>query len=155
MSVPKRFELARLELPVFNLLDCACELPNGESYIRWFPLRKKEECVPTEGEMLSFEQNSKSEQFDPSEFGYYRPCIRLRVRWIPEAETAPERADEKNKIIGSKTYARLQIPSLSISIIDSNHRREILQICASGIEMRHFCTENFTDHLVNVSTVQV
>jgi hypothetical protein len=47
---PKNIEIAKVELPIFNILDCTCTLPERESYTRWFPLLLTNEAVAVEGE---------------------------------------------------------------------------------------------------------
>lgn len=155
-TFPKYVELARLDLPIFNVLDCTCDI-SPDSYLRWFPLLKSEECVPAEGEMGNFEQSTMTEQMDPSVFGYYRPCIRLKLRWLPadSGNVGKQDASNVSAAKGSKVYARFQIPSVSMSLIDSDRRREVLQMCISGTEVRFFENDLFTEYLVNVSSVQV
>lgn len=190
---PKNKEIARLELPVFNLLDCTCVLPDDEVYERWFPLMLTSECIPAEGEMALFEQSAMKEQQDHTLFGH-QPCIRLRVRWVEdrtdhlskkaggeaaadvdasskvpfaatstdkggaadgEAAAAMGRRHQLPPVGQSVVYARLQLPSLSVSVIDSDRAREVVQMCVAGVELRHYVTVSRTEYLLNITAVQV
>ncbi len=152
-SFPKSIELANLKLPIFNVLDSTCTLPEDTYYEKWFPLLKSKDSVPAEGEMGIFEQSAVAEQADP--FGYERPCILLRLRWIPEMKSIQEKLDSQGQVANSKLYTRLQLPSLSASLVDSEHFRELIQLHALGVDLRHFETSPFTEYLVNVASMQV
>jgi hypothetical protein len=140
-NFPYKKEIARLDLSVFNILDSCI---SGEYYDRWYPLVPIDECISSEGEMGNFVQAFMSEQQDYSRFGY-SACIKLRIRWISKDESPPS----------TQLYARLQLPSLSISIIDSINALEIMQLSLSGMEIRHATTERFTDSMVNLTWLQI
>lgn len=145
-SFPKNKELCRLELPIFSVLDCVASQSYGqESYDRWFPLRNTDECSPREGDMGTSFYAPTSEKTYSNMFQYH-PCIRLIIRWHP-IETLPRER--------SIFYMRISLPALSISMIDSNRAREIMQISVSDIEGRHNHSEESTDTNVIVSWLQV
>jgi hypothetical protein len=111
---PSKKEVARIDIPIFNILDCTCLLDgedgNGHfTYVRWFPLLSADECIPAEGEMFNPDQYLKPEQ--EVTFGHNRPCILLRLRWICKPDsTVPD---------SSHLFARLQLPSLSVVRINT------------------------------------
>lgn len=145
-SFPKDKELCRLELPIFSVLDCVgCQSYGQDSYDRWFPLRNTAECSPREGDMGTSFYAPTSEKTYSNMFQYH-PCIRLIIRWQPIESLPPER---------SIFYLRTSLPALSISMIDSNRAREIMQISISDIEIRHNHSEESTDTNVIISWLQV
>lgn len=156
----KRVEIARLRVPLFNILDCVCQLGEDETYTRWFPLLLTKDSIASEGEIEMFGQSNFSEQSEPFE---YQPCIRLMFRWTPIIDT---NADEPAKSISyqdhiqeltrnQKLYIRGSLPSVSISVIDSDLAREIVQICASRIEFRKYANSDYTDYIFYTDTFQI
>ena len=176
----RNMELAKIHIPIFTLLDCVCSPTSSDSggttenvlstgYIRWFPLFLSKESLLSEGEVELFEQCHMSEQAEPFE---YHPCIRLKLRWIPEEDDKPtSTAPIKDSMMlqqkyfnpysndsgydRQKLYFRLSIPSLSISVIDSDHAREIVQLCASRIDLRNLKTKEHTEYLMYLDRFQV
>lgn len=53
-GVTKAKEVAKIEIPVFNLLDCCFALSEGQYYDRWFPLILSSESMPCEGECTAY-----------------------------------------------------------------------------------------------------
>ena len=205
-SFPKKREVARLDLPVLNLLDCICLLGPDETYERWFPLWLASECVPVEGKIGNFEQSTVKEHVDEKKMDG-KCCIRLQLRWrkkdettkavgtskaenkttkpdqtsksprIPSEALASAKAyastvgtghDKKYRLLAERMhqlftepmgwsvrYGRLQLPSLSVSVIDSDKTRELVQLCVAGVEVRHYETKEHTEHLVNITAIQV
>jgi hypothetical protein len=147
--VTKRVEMAHIQIPVFNLLDCVCDLGEGKSYTRWFPLFLTKASIPSEGESERFEQTLVTEQSHPFE---YHPCIRLKFGWIPDKSEGAEASRLSKE---QKTYWRLSMPSLSVSIIDSDNAREIVQLCSSRIEIRNYTNKEHTDTLAYIDSFQV
>ena len=148
----RKREVTRVELNIFNLLDCLLDEDRRSYYEkpRWFPLFLFSELVPAEfDEMSRFMKPQKAEQIDPSLFGHNRPCIRLRLRWIPH--------EDNNVIIPPlcSLYARLQLPSLSVAVIDTINAREVLQITLNGVEARRAVNEKYIDNSLNVMSFQV
>eukprot|EP01038_Epipyxis_sp_PR26KG_P006870 gene6870-9407_t len=141
----KNIEVASLDIAVHNLLDCTCILEKDLYYDRWFPLLPTSETIPAEGEMENFKQSSLSEQSSYNKFEY-QPCIRLRIRWIPDGDSS---------IYDSRKYARLQIPSFSLGVIDSEHAREVMEISINGIEFKYSETLAKTDTSLNITWMQV
>lgn len=146
-NFPHHREIARLEIPIFNLLDCTCILDSDAVYEKWFPLRITQECIPTEGDMGTSGQAEVSEKNHASFFDYHA-CIRLQLKWISRQRYL--------QVLGvSKLYARMHIPALSIAIIDSNRAREIMQVVISDVDARHSVTPENTESSANVSWIQV
>ena len=145
----KRVEVARVHLPVFNLLDCVCLLPSNESYTRWFPLCITKEIHPGSGDFELFEQGLKSERESPFE---YEPCIRLSFKWIPDKS---DENHEEPSINDQKMYWRLNIPLMSVSVIDSENAREVVQLCASRLDIRNNSTKEHTEYLAYIDSFQV
>ena len=145
-GVTKAKEVAKIEIPVFNLLDCCFALTEGQYYDRWFPLILSSESIPCEGDVDRYMNNILPEQHAYSSFDY-QPCIRLRVRWI--------HSEDRRQIEESRLYARMQIPSISVGLIDSNFAREVMQIAVRGIELRHSVDTDYTDTSLNVTGMQV
>jgi hypothetical protein len=171
--------IAKVDIPVLPLLDCTLgqEKPS-HCYERWFPLLlvsrtlpilsalimnpfiQAEECIPAEGEFGNMEQNLPAEikdyvSKDYIKLGYDRPTIKLRFNWIPDVASSGDRLDKHGKVIGSESYYRFQFPQLSMSVIDADRRREIMQINFEDVECRQFTTKFYTEQLVVVSNAQV
>ena len=142
---PFHVELARLEIPVFDLLYCICI--NDNEYDRWFPLSITKLCVPTDGDMGTSGRASCSEKEDSSSYGY-NPCIRLALRWV-----LPERS--MGSLVTSQLYSRISLPALSLSVIDSNKSREVMQLVINDIEARHTDSLEKTDTSLNIAWIQI
>mgnify|MGYP003384941372 CR=1 FL=1 len=142
---PFDVELARLEIPVFELLYCIC-IHEGK-YDRWFPLSITKLCVPTDGDMGTSGRASCSEKEDSTSYGY-NPCIRLVLQWI-----SPETS--MGSLLTSQFYARISLPALSLSVIDSNKSREVMQLVINDIEARHTDSLEKTDTSLNVAWIQI
>lgn len=144
---PKNVDVAVLDIPVFNLLDniCTQDRSGGSCYDRWFALVLSSEFVPSEGNKADFAKNLQSERTHYAPFGY-APCIRLQFRWKSEAVYNHD---------VSKFYTRVQLPDFSVSVIDSIHAREIMQLSISGMTVRQFETNAVNDTSVNISMLQV
>lgn len=158
----KRVEIARIRVPLFNILDCVCQLSEEDTYTRWFPLVLTKDSIATEGEIEMFGHSNFSEQNEPFE---YQPCIRLMFRWLPEVankintdETAKPtnyQAHIQELTKNQKLYIRASLPSVSISVIDSDYAREIIQVCASRIEFRKYANLDYTDYIFYTDTFQI
>lgn len=144
--LPREKEVARLDIPIFNLLDCICDVDGDGYYDRWFSLVLGTESVPAEGELEKQKQSVLPERPSHHKFEYH-PCIRLRMRWI--AREGIERIND------SKLYCRIQLPFFSVAVIDSEHAREVMQISIDNVEARHSVTTDFTDTSVNIMWMQV
>jgi hypothetical protein len=142
----KRNKICRLSIPVFSLLDCVCTI-YPYAYDRWFPLRNSSECRPTDGDMGTAMSATHAEKLYSNLFEYH-PCIRLSIRWIPDNPNAIYRRI-------STVYGRLQLPSVSLSVIDSSRAREIMQIVISDIEGRHAESTELTETSLIVNWLQV
>ena len=142
----KRKKICRLSIPVFSLLDCICDI-SPYAYDRWFPLRNSMECRPTDGDMGTSMSAMYSEKLYSNMFEYH-PCIRLSIRWVPANPNAINRRV-------STLYGRLQLPSLSVSIIDSSRAREIMQAVINDIEGRHAESTELSETSVIVNWLQV
>ncbi len=147
-------ELARVELPVLNLLDCICTLEEGSYYDRWFPLTLTVNSIHAEGEKQNFAQTVLTEQEQEKTFSdAHKPCIRLKIRWRG-AEKVENSAPEN-----SYNYLRIQLPSLSISIVDSatltKMARDVLHISFTGSDIRHSRSYENTIWMVNTNWFQI
>lgn len=145
-GVTKAVEVAKIEIPVFNLLDCCFALSEGQYYDRWFPLILSSESMPCEGDVDRYMNTILPEQSAYSSFDY-QPCIRLRVRWI--------HSENRRQIEESRLYARFQVPSVSFGLIDSTYAQQVMQVSVRGIELRHSVATDFTDTTLNITTMQV
>jgi len=145
-GVLKAQEVAKIEIPMFNLLDCCFALPEGQYYDRWFPLILSSESMPCEGDVDRYMNNIIPEQSAYSSFDY-QPCVRLRVRWI--------HSENRHQIEESRLYARFQVPSVSFGLIDSVYAREVMQVAIRGIEFRHSVATDYTDSSLNITSMQV
>jgi hypothetical protein len=106
------------------------------------------------------EQNLPSEikdyiSRDYIRLGYDRPTIKLRFTWLPDHASTGDRLDKNGNVAGSESYYRLRFPQLSMSLIDADRRREIMQINLEEVEMRQFTTKFHTEQLLVMSSVQV
>ena len=146
---PKYKEVAFLDIPIFNLLDNICMLDSEVTgYTRWFTLLKSSDSELGEGHGFDSKLNAKlvSEEKDfKINATEDDPCILLQFRWKPE--TSPPD--------NSMFYARLQLPDLSISIVDSTHARELLQLSVCDVTVRKSETRDFTDTSVNIGILQI
>lgn len=165
-GIRKKKEIARLEIPVFNLLDCICRSPprvkedrergstgniDDNVYEMWFALLPTEECVEGEGDTEGLGQRHDAEQADYMEFskgGENKPCIQLRFRLLGREEI-------EGKDSESYLFFRLQLPSFSIAIIDSANARELMQCSMRGTDFRHAVSKKFILTSLNVMWVQV
>lgn len=145
-GLTKAREVAYVELPVFNLLDCCLVLEDHPYYDRWFPLLVTSESLPIEGNMDRLNRQRMSEQAVHSAFEY-QPCIRLRIRWDPSQDV--------QSVEDSKLYARVQVPCLSVGVVDSIHAREVMLAAVRGVEFRHAVATDYTDSALNVTWLQV
>lgn len=178
-AINSMIEIARLEIPVFNLIECCCTLEQNEYYDRWFPLFLTSEYITCEGDTERYLRNNiGTEQLTHSVFEH-QPCIRLRIRWIDNdrinkhhqngnnnnhnSSTTNNNSNNSNSKNNSdqtlsdesKLYARLQLPSLSISLIDSIYAREVMQISIRGVDLRHYMVTEYTDTNLNITWIQV
>lgn len=144
-SFPKSQEIARIEVPVFGMVDCTCTLTGGGYYDRWFPLILADNLSAEDTAQDTLAQLSQSEEASYAKFGYH-PCIRLRMRWIPTHGTRVE---------DPQFYGRVQIPSVSVSFVDSEHARAVMQATISSLEVRRAVTKAYTDVSINVTGIQV
>lgn len=146
---PIQSEVARLDISVLNLLDSLCMLRENEVFDRWFPLLLYAEGLPTEGEMGNITQKLVPEREKFDKFGHRRPCIRLRFTWTNDFPTSLSAMDVM------RYYLKLQLPSLSISVIDSNYSRELFHVGINEVDVRRSVTRRYTDTRVNVVWMQV
>lgn len=98
------------------------------------------------GDVDRYMNNIIPEQSAYSSFDY-QPCIRLRVRWI--------HSENRRQIEESRLYARFQVPSVSVGLIDSTYAQQVMQITVRGIELRHSVAVDYTDTSLNITTMQV
>jgi hypothetical protein len=54
-----------------------------------------------------------------------------------------------------KLYARLQLPLISVSLIDSIRSKEVIHISVTEVDIRHFEADKYTDTMGNISWMQV
>ena len=183
----RKKEITKVELSIFNLLDCLIIRnynKDEQSYIKWFPMFHKEDCVAAEYEEMSgFMRHKKSEQTYFHYFGKNQPCIKLKFRWISSEETInfsipssptsslprplplPKHNSNTNSNLHSTTileqydkiqfYSRIQLPSVSVGLIDSVKAREVLQISLRSLEVRHCVTNKYTDSSINLDSFQI
>ena len=146
----RKKEVAKVELSIFNLLDCLLDSCVGKDryYVKWFPMFHKVDCIAAEYEEMSgFMRHEKSEQSYFHYLGQYQPCIQIRFRWISGEDSTnftsssssplpqplplplplPHSFTQQNQD-QPKFYTRIQLPSISIAIVDSVKAREVLQI---------------------------
>jgi len=167
-------EIARLEIPIFNLIECCCTLEQNEYYDRWFPLFLTSEYITCEGDTERYLRNNiGTEQLTHSVFEH-QPCIRLRIRWIDNERINKQHQHHHHQTVNSnnnnsssnnnsdqtlsdesKLYARLQLPSLSISLIDSIYARDVMQVSIRGVDLRHYMVTEYTDSNLNITWIQV
>lgn len=147
-------EMARVELPVLNLLDCICNLEKDAYYDQWFPLTLSVDSIQAEGERQKYAQTVLSEQVPDSSFPDKKPCIRLKIRWIDDKDDPGGEQKSHNY-----DYFRLQLPSLSISIVDSGSltkmARDVLHISCTGSDIRHYKSNESTSWIVNINWFQI
>lgn len=129
-------------------------------------------CV-LKGEVSKMEQATISEQEKYEALEAKRencPSIKLSIRWHPHVDSKHTSSIKDSPLKGTSLqkgshseapcspmqfYSRLQLPSISFSAIDSIRAREVVQLCAAGVEMRHYITEDLTESVVNISSIQV
>jgi hypothetical protein len=69
---------------------------------------------------------------------------------LPAAYTAPDEFKSTQKL-----YSRIQLPLISISLVDSLRSKEVIHISVWEIDVRHFEADKYTDSMVNVTWIQV
>lgn len=147
---PNNKEIAKLDISVFNLLDCIATLDTDEVYDMWFPLSLTQDTVRTDGDIGGSFTSWSSEKKASHQFGYHA-CIRLLFKWRPSRITALSLAGHKS----SDFYARIQLPYLSVAVIDSIRVREVFQIIISDVEARHTSTNAISESSLTVQWLQV
>ena len=145
---PKARTLAELNIPVFNLLECTCKGDSKEYYERWFPLTPKEDVIIGEGELEKVFRSYYTEHINNASFGY-NPCIHLKIQW----KSRKADGDSVEQIF--KMYNRIQVPAVTVAVIDSQHAVELLQVSMIGLEVRRTVTEVITDTNINLTRLQV
>jgi len=173
-SLFKKKVIAKLSIPILNLLDNLCG-PEGEAevaamresaaaagvtgcdpqvdsiYNAWFPLTLSENAISSDGDVRSWSVLS-AEQLDYTKLPQSTPCIKLRFGW---KKTTVDSLAVLSNINMSKEYARVQIPYLSIAVVDSVKAREVLQWSIFSTELRGFTTTKHTDFMTNVMWTQI
>jgi hypothetical protein len=120
---PKPQTLAEVDVPIFNLLECVNVTDEKGIYEMWFPLTLQNDLAIGDGELEKLYSSCAIEQNSHSQFGY-KPCINLRFRWSNADNSAVD---------DSKMYGRLQIPAVTVAVIDSQRAIELLQISVIGV----------------------
>ena len=67
----------------------------------------------------------------------------------------PRISNTNNRQFKQDMYVRLSIPSITISLIDSDRAREIIQFCCSRTEFRAYQNKRHSDYLLNIDNFQV
>ncbi len=149
-TFPKYQEVARVEIPISSILDCCCILPKDGMYEAWFPLTKMTERTVATSDIAVQSFESKTEQF---QFGDYdQSLMRIRLQWESEYDQNSNQQKAKDQAI---FYSRMQIPSFSLSLVDSDHARAVMLATIIGIELRRGVTREHTDLGVNITDLHV
>lgn len=133
-TFPKYSEFANVEIPIFSIIDAIC-LDEGWCTKR-FPLQYTDET----GQSYALDIK-KDRSFDQSQ-----PFIQLSMRLI-ERITANTGENE--------SYGRVQIPSFSLSCIDSEHSRSVMLWAIEGTELKKATANDASDFSAIVSRIQV
>lgn len=140
-------EYAHVEIPIFEILDAVCA-PENDQFSQWFCLETKRELSPPIKEVNSnYASDAEGDMCDGFKSNG-RPCIFVSFKWVPEQLKLSD-------ITTQKFHLRVNIPSLSVAMIDSKKVCEILQFFVSGIDVRHSDAVELTETSVNLSWLQV
>jgi hypothetical protein len=160
-------EVKNVELPIFRLLESICaETSNNGWFTRYFPLYNPN-FTNHYGDHIRLNEYSESKE-EKGTLIEHHPRIQLTMRWVPES-SAPASAGNNDDISAqrrhsitsdnilntSKNYMRLQVPSLSIAVIDSRNSRELMQVSANGIDVRYSENLEYADTIVNIDWCQL
>ncbi len=159
-------EVKNVELPIFRLLESICaETSNNGWFTRYFPLYNPN-FTNHYGDHIRLNEYSESKE-EKGTLIEHHPRIQLTMRWVPEntttstANTDDISAQRRHSISSDsvsnapKNYMRLQVPSLSIAIIDSRNSRELMQVSANGIDIRYYENLEHADTIVNIDWCQL
>ena len=168
-GIRKRKEIARVEIPIFNLLDCLCHAQSKSErdgkidrnavkvednvYEMWFAMLPTDECILGEGDIEDLKNEMEQQDYMAfSKGSEYKPCIQLRFRFVQrEGDEGKTKEAERS----SSKFFRLQMPSFSVSIIDSVNARELMQCSILGIDGFHAISNKYTNSSLNAMWLQV
>lgn len=136
---PSHVEYASVDIPIFHLLNYLDKM-QGDGYSRWFLL----DLMDATNRLVSL-SHTFSSSLNPDQ---NLPCICLSLKW-----NFPTKSSEVVSI--PKLYSRLQIPLISLSIIDSSKVREIMHITICEIEGRYSESLQLTNQSLHVNWFQV
>ena len=139
-------EIVFVDIPIFGILDTIC-VPNTDLMTRWFSLNDRHVNFPPTSETDSIQADCDDADFDPSA-ARGRPYICLAFRWMPEALKLSD-------VTTPKFHARIDVPSLSVSIIDSDRVCEIIQLYVSEVNVRYSDSVETTETSVNITWLQI
>jgi hypothetical protein len=158
---PYQVEYASVDIPIFHLLEYLDKMRSEEGYCRWFPLElSKESSFVTRngtGSDGSGTQRTRRNSLSSLTPDPHLPSICLSLKWSSPKTTSllsSSTAAAKKKSI-SKYYCRVQVPFVSLSLLDSIRIREIMHITLSGIEGRYSESEQSTNQSLHVTWFQV
>jgi hypothetical protein len=169
--------LASVEIPVFNIID-AISLPNEASdttsttyaYNAWFPLDTDMASINADGNKKTLIMSKECERIDYTEFAADTPCIKLRFAWKnPHAYNVDDPSGELVRALNEARlnearllpqenldmYCRVQLPYLSVSIVDSLNATQLMQVSVIGVESRYSLSRSYTDVSANLNWLQV
>ena len=149
-------EVKNVELPIFRLLESICaETSNNGWFTRYFPLYNPN-FTNHYGDHIRLNEYSESKE-EKGTLIEHHPRIQLSMRWVPDDVSTQRRHSITADSISNapKKFLRLQIPSLSIAIIDSRNSRELMQVSASGVDIRYSENLEHADTIVNIDWCQV
>lgn len=136
-------ELGHIEVPLGSLIDCCDD--HGD-YMRWFPLLHSADAQSVEGDTARALYPWTSEKVSSDDFAN-EACLKLGFRWVP--------LDKSQRALRTSNYLRAYLTEMSVSIVDSYQRTELLSLTIRSVEARYVDNPALTRASLVVSCVQL
>jgi hypothetical protein len=136
-------ELGHIEVPLGSLIDCCDD--HGD-YMRWFPLLHSADAQSVEGDTARALYPWTSEKVSSDDFAN-EACLKLGFRWVP--------LDKNQGTLRTSSYLRAYLTEMSVSIVDSYQRTELLSLTIRSVEARYVDNPALTRASLVVSCVQL
>lgn len=124
-GIPVAKELYRIDIPVLNIFDCAYSALN-HTYDAFFPLLDEDEISLFSGDWGNYSSRVFSEEkaVDREEDSdvFQKPFIRLKLKIKDTKDEEPEEEPEEEI---TKRWARVSVPCLSFSFVNSTKKLEV------------------------------
>lgn len=136
-------ELGHIEVPLGSVIDCCDD--HGD-YMRWFPLLHPADAQSVEGDTARALYPWTSEKVSSDDFAN-DACLKLGFRWVP--------LDKGQRALKTSSYLRAYLTEMSVSVVDSYQRTELLSMTIRSVEARYVDNPALTRASLVVSCVQL